>query len=354
MLDYIRNLDNVDYSDIHIREGKNLALRQAGNIVKTDKMISHSDIVEFMEGVGRKDILDRLKTRGEVDFSVEIGVLRFRGNLFMQRSGLGLVLRKINSHIRTPEDLGLPGIVTDFARMSSGLVLITGPTGSGKSSSLAAIVDYINRNFSKHIICIEDPIEYYYEDKKSVISQRELGLDSTSFENALKYSLRQDPDVIVIGEVRDEETVRIAMRAAETGHLCFCTLHTLGAGASVERLIDMFDPADQGKVRSQLAMVLRGVVSQQLIQTKEGRKLVVEVLFCDKSTANILKEAKTDQLANYILTNKSRGMESMDENLVALYDSNLIDLDSLLNHALDQDYLMKKRGRTREGYGLWD
>lgn len=353
MLDYLRGMDGLDYSDIHIREGKRMALRQAGTIVKTDKWVSGQDIVGLMEDLGQGGLLDRLEASGEVDFSMELGETRFRGNLFMERSGIGLVLRRINSHIRSLEELGLPRIVADFARMTSGLVLITGPTGSGKSSSLAGLVEYININFAKHIICIEDPIEYYHEDKRSIISQREVGLDSDSFENALKYSLRQDPDVIVIGEVRDQETVKIAMRAAETGHLCFCTLHTLGAGASVERLIDMFDPEDQSKVRSQLAMVLRGIVSQQLIQTSEGRRLVVEVLLCDKSTANILKEGKTDQLANYILTNRSRGMESMDENLLALYDSKLIGLDSLLDHAIDQDYLMKKRGKAKEGYGLW-
>lgn len=353
MLDYIKSLNHIEYSDIHIREGKELALRLDGDIVKTNVIVSRDDILRFMDGVGRADMVDKIGSSGDLDFSVDSDGLRFRANLFLQRSGMGLVLRRINNHIRSIEELGLPHIVTDFARLTSGLVLITGPTGSGKSTSLAAIIEYINVNFAKHIVCIEDPIEYYYEDKRSIISQRELGLDSTSFENALKYSLRQDPDVIVIGELRDQETVRIAMRAAETGHLCFCTLHTLGAGASVERLIDMFDTGDHTKVRTQLAMVLRGVLSQQLIKTSRGRRLVVELLLSDKSVANMLREGKTNQLTNYILTNKSRGMESMDENLLALYDSKLIDLDCLLDHAINQDYLMKKKGKVKEGYGLW-
>ena len=353
MLNYIKSIDKVDYSDIHIKEGSRLAIRQRGEIIKTDKKVVFEDILKFLEQVGKRDMIDNLKTKGELDFSIEIGLIRFRANLFLHRQGIGLVLRKINSKIRTFRELGLPDTVTEFAKMTSGLVLITGPTGSGKSSTLAAIIEYINTNFAKHIICIEDPIEYYYEDKKSIISQRELGLDSLSFKNALKYSLRQDPDVIVVGEVRDEETVKVAMMAAETGHLCFCTLHTLGAGPSIERIVDMFEPSDQAKVRSHLSIVLKGVLSQQLIGTSSGRKLVVELLLSDRPVANMIKEGKTDQINNYILTNRSRGMESMDENLLQLYDSKLIDIETLLGHAIDRDYLRKKRGNTKEGYGLW-
>lgn len=354
IVNFIISMKYERYSDIHIRENENIYYRRDGYIIRGDKKIVRNDFEFFLMKIHMDNLLNEVITRGEIDFGFEFEGVRFRGNIFLEKGKIGMVFRKINESITSIEDLGMPKLVGDFSKIGSGIVIITGPTGSGKSSTLAAIVEEINANLSKHIITIEDPIEYYFVSKKSVITQREIGIDSKSFSNALKFSLRQDPDVIVIGEIRDKETLDIAMRAAETGHLCLCTLHTLGAGATINRITDMFDSQDRDRVRMQLSMVLKGIISQQLIHTKSGLVPVIELLISDSSSNNLIREGKISQLANYILTGKKKGLISMDDELIRLFKKDLISFSDLISHCLDMEYIKIKIGKSGNELRPWN
>lgn len=333
----IDEYEDLDFSDIHIREGKKLAFRYKGKIIYTKYIIDIFDIEEFLNSINQETLLNRLDSKKEIDFAFEHRDFRYRGNIFLYRKRLGITIRKISMKIKSVQELGLPESLLDVTKYSSGIVFITGPTGSGKTTSLAALIEYINLNYNKHIITIEDPIEYIFESKSSLITQREISLDSHSFSTALKSALRQDPDIIIVGEVRDEETIKMAIRAAETGHLCFCTLHTLGAAATVERIIAMFPSDEKEKVKYELSLALRAIVSQSLILIDGELSPLTELLIVDKSVCNMIKENKTNQISNYIETNISKGMLSMDRELIKLYEKKKISKDQLESNCIDSD-----------------
>ena len=282
----------------------------------------------------------------EVDFSRELsGIGRFRINVFYGRLGKGAVLRVINSEILSFKQLGLPTVLKEFASMDKGLILVTGPTGSGKSTTLATMIDYINSNYEYHIITIEDPIEFIHKQKKSLISQRELHTNTLSFTNALRSSLREDPDVILVGELRDLETTSLAITAAETGHLVFGTLHTNSASKTVNRIIDQYPAEEQGQVRTMLAESLRGVVAQILLPKKgAGRVGAFEILICTPAASNMIREDKIFQLDSIIQTSMKIGMVTMDQSLANLIKEGLIEPEDAYRHARDAKSVAKLAG----------
>src|ERR1039458_3852987 len=330
-------------SDLHLQVGLPPMLRVDGTLVA----VIGADILneEAMEALifailddDQKQIL--LKDK-EFDFSFAYGDLgRFRVNAFHERGNLVAALRLIPNEILSIEQLGLPPIVNKFTDYPRGLVLVTGPTGSGKSTSLAAMIDEININKSRHIITIEDPIEYTHKSKQSVIVQREVHYDTYSFSAALRSALREDPDVVLIGEMRDLETIASAITIAETGHLVFATLHTNGAAQSVDRMIDVFPPHQQPQIRSQLSNILMAIISQRLIPTIGGGRIAAaEILVVTPAVRNIVREGKTHQLEAVIQTGAEYGMQSMDKTLVNMIHAGTITYDEARNVAVDIDEL---------------
>ncbi|ANJ28988.1 type IV pili twitching motility protein PilT [Agromyces aureus] len=276
----------------------------------------------------------------ELDFSFAVSPeQRFRVNYSMHRGSMGAAFRLIPADIKDLAALGVPKTVEQFATLPRGLVLVTGPTGSGKSTTLAALIDLINRTRADHIITVEDPIEFLHEHKRSIVHQREVGPDTHSFAAALKFALRQDPDVILIGELRDLETISAALTAAETGHLVFATLHTQDAPQTIDRIIDVFPPYQQGQVRQQLAATLQGIVCQTLVRraTGEGRTIATEVLVMTPAIANLIREGKTYQVASAMLGGRDLGMQTMDQSLASLVDAAVITRRVALEKAHDPD-----------------
>lgn len=264
---------------------------------------------------------------GELDFNYELeGISRYRMNAFYQRNQISAAIRLIPTKIPTIEELDLPPVIREMAEKHQGLVLVTGPTGSGKSSTLAAMIDYINRNYTKHIITLEDPIEFVHPHKKSIINQREIGFDTKNFTNGLRASLRQDPDVILVGEMRDLETISTAVTAAETGHLVFATLHTSSAAQTIDRIIDVFPPHQQQQIRLQLSNVLVGVISQRLLKTTDGRgrTAATEILINTPSIGNLIRNEKNHQIQNVLQTSRAQGMHTMAMSVQKLLQSNRI------------------------------
>jgi len=330
-------------SDLHLQVGLNPTLRVDGSLTP----ISGTDVLteETVEALifailddDQKQIL--LKDK-EFDFSFAFGDLgRFRVNAFHERGNLAAALRLIPNEILTIEQLGLPAIMTKMADYPRGLVLVTGPTGSGKSTTLAALVDKINTEKPVHILTIEDPVEFTHVSKKAVLVQREVHYDTFSFSAALRSSLRQDPDVVLIGEMRDLETIASAITIAETGHLVFATLHTNSAAQSIDRMIDVFPPHQQPQIRSQLSNILMGICSQRLIPTiGGGRTVAAEILVATPAVRNIIREGKTHQLDAVIQTGAEFGMQSMDKTLVSMIHAGTISYDEARNYAIDIEEL---------------
>ena len=289
----------------------------------------------------------RIEEHGECDFSVPLETgERFRVNAYKQKGNYAIAIRTIAAKIPKFETLGLPDVLKNFTEKHKGLVLVTGPTGSGKSTTLASLIDIINENQERHIITLEDPIEYVHNHKKGLVNQREIGQDTESFNSALRAILRQDPDVILIGEMRDAESISIALTAAETGHLVFSTLHTVGAAKTIDRIVDMFPSEQQQQVRTQLSTVCEGVISQQLIPTIDGRRRVaaLEVMVANPAIRNLIRDNKTYQIPNIIHTGSKLGMQSMDQELVNLYRQGLISKDSVLSRCTDFDYTSRLLG----------
>jgi twitching motility protein PilT len=276
------------------------------------------------------------------------GRARFRLNVYFQRDAIGAAFRAIPHEVRLLEELGLPPKVADLARLARGFVLVTGPTGSGKSTTLAAIIDVINRQRPDHIMTVEDPIEYLHRHKTAIINQREVGTDTKSFASALKHVLRQDPDVILVGEMRDLETISVALTAAETGHLVFATLHTQDAPQTIDRVIDVFPPHQQQQVRVQLASALQGVVCQQLIPTADGvgRALAVEVLIATPAIRNLIREGKTHMIYSSMQAGAKFGMQTMDQALAELVKSRKISFDIALERCHNAEDLSTLSGRS--------
>ena len=289
-----------------------------------------------------KEILQR---NGEVDLAYSVpGKGRYRLNIFRQRGVLAMAVRVLNTRIPSPEELGLPDVLLTMCQKKRGLVLVTGPTGSGKSTTLASLINIINHTTNQHIITLEDPIEYLHRHNKSIINQREMGSDSQNYASALRAALREDPDVILVGEMRDLETIATAITAAETGHLVFSTLHTVGAANTIDRIVDVFPPYQQQQIRTQLADVLECVVSQQLIprQNREGRVAAIEVMLSNSAIRNHIRESKTFQIASVMQTNRKLGMITMDDALLELYHAGDISLEKALSYAQDPVALRKR------------
>lgn len=282
---------------------------------------------------------------GEVDFSFALPQIgRFRVNAFMQRGSVAAAFRLVGSEIPSPRVLGIPQSITDLYSKKRGLVLVTGPTGSGKSTSLASVINEININRSAHVITLEDPIEYLHRHNKSIVNQREIGLDSHSYANALRAALRQDPDVILVGEMRDLETISIAITAAETGHLVLSTLHTIGAVNTIDRIIDVFPPHQQQQVRVQLSAVLVAVASQQLLPTFDGkgRCAAFEVMHANPAIRNLIRENKTHQILSIMQTNKRLGMQTMDDAILDLVRSGQVNREEAISFAQDPGNLERR------------
>lgn len=325
-------------SDLHVTVGAPPIIRVDGRLlaVKGEEVVTPDIAKGFVEGLTPPEQLERLEQRKEIDFSFGYKNTRYRTNIYFQKGYLAAALRLIPSKIRTIAELGLPPILEKFTTPSQGFFIITGPTGHGKSTTLAAMVDHINETRTEHIVTIEDPIEYVFEHKKSLISQREVGSDTNSFARALRAVLREDPNVVLLGEMRDLETIEAALTVAETGHLVFTTLHTNSAAQTADRIIDVFPPHQQQQVRQQLASVLLGVVSQRLIpKTNGGRVVAAEIMVADSAVRNLIREGKTHQLQNVIQTSAAAGMISLDKVLAELVARGEITLDDALTWALD-------------------
>jgi len=336
---------NMKASDLHITVGVPSTVRVHGKLLfMDDNKLVPADTLKIVRELTTENQWDKLNKKGELDFSYALpGLHRFRVNVYRQRNTYSAALRLVNSEIPSFEDLGLPPIIKELTQKNSGLVLVTGPTGSGKSTTLASMINVINETRDMHIITLEDPIEYLFKHNKSIIDQREIGSDSLNFSNALRASLRQDPDVILVGEMRDFETISIALTAAETGHLVFSTLHTIGAAKTIDRIIDVFPPNQQQQIRVQLAMTLQGVISQQLLTNvdKSGRVAAVEIMLVNPAIRNIIREGKVHQINNVIQTNAKSGMRMMDDSLCDLCRRGHITREDALGHCVDLDNMKR-------------
>lgn len=332
-------------SDIHLTVGIPPIFRIYGELIKVgDEPLTPSQTKDLTMQVLNEEQFERLEEKGELDFSYSNpGVGRYRVNAYKQRGSYGMALRIIPMEIPSMESLGLPAIVRELARLPRGLILVTGPTGSGKSTTLASVIDQINRERNCHILTLEDPLEYLHKHNKAIVNQREIGSDSQTFGNALRGALRQDPDVILVGEMRDLETISIAITAAETGHLVLSTLHTLGAAKTIDRVIDVFPPHQQQQVRIQLSSVMQAVISQQLLPKvdNDGRVAAFEVMIATPAIRNLIREDKVHQIETSIQTGAKYGMQTMDSSLVNLYKRRLIKRETAITQAFSQEDIKK-------------
>ena len=320
--------NNKKISDFHIRSGWPLAYRQTGEIHKIpDVMVKAQDLQDLISTNCNEIEMKRFQDTHELDSSVTLSGLRFRANFYKTIHGPAAVLRRVESVIPSMEQFDLPPVLYDIIDMHKGLVLVTGPTGSGKSTTLAAIVNEINKTRTSNIITVEDPVEFIHTDVKSIVSHREVGKQTLSFSSALKAALREDPDVILVGEMRDLETISLALTAAETGHLVFGTLHTSGAPSTINRIIDVFPPDQQEQIRAQISTSLKMVVTQRLFKTKDGqgRCGAFEIMKCTAPVQNLIREAKIHQIPSVMQTAVREGMITMDKSIQELVASGKID-----------------------------
>lgn len=334
-------------SDVHITVGIPPKMRVNGKLITManySKLLP-ADTLEIVLDIMTENQRNKFEERGEYDMSFSIPDMgRYRVNAYKQRGSVALAFRLVGTKVPSPEDLGVPESVIDLYQRKRGLILVTGPTGSGKSTTLAAIIDKINNCRDAHVITLEDPIEYLHQHKLAMVNQREIGLDSDNYANALRAALREDPDVILVGEMRDFETISVAITAAETGHLVLSTLHTIGAASTVDRVIDVFPPHQQQQIRVQLANVLEAVISQQLIPTADGtgRAAAFEVMHANHAVRNLIREGKSHQLTSVMQTNRKLGMMTMDEAIQQLYYSGRINREMAIQFATDPDAMENK------------
>lgn len=332
-------------SDIHITVGMPPILRINGELITLDEpVLMPDDTRKLVFEILTEKMIEDLEKNGEIDRSFSSpGVGRYRINAFKQRGSFGMVLRIIPLRIPSMDELKLPNAIRELSSLRRGLLLVTGPTGSGKSTTLASIIDKINHERSCHILTLEDPIEYLHKHNKSIVNQREIGSDSKSFTSALRSSLRQDPDVILVGEMRDLETISIALTAAETGHLVLSTLHTSGSAKTIDRIIDVFPPHQQQQIRVQLSSVLQGVISQQLLPEKDnnGRIAAFEIMMMTSAIRNLIREDKIHQIDTAIQTGASFGMVTMDTSILNLYKNGFIDKNTAIKQAINGNHIKK-------------
>lgn len=332
-------------SDLHITVGIPPVLRVNGKLTTIgNEKLTQQDTETFVREILNDDQWERYIELGELDFSYSSpGIGRFRINAFKQRGSHAIAIRLVALEMPTLEGLLMPSILKDLCQKQRGLVLVTGPTGSGKSTTLAAMINEINKTRTCHVITLEDPVEYMHKHNKSIVNQREIGQDTQSYANALRSALREDPDVILVGEMRDLETIGIAITAAETGHLVFSTLHTIGASKTIDRVVDVFPPYQQQQIKVQLAAVMEGVISQQLLvrQDGSGRVAALEVMVATPAIRNLIREGKTHQIDSIIQTGGKYGMKTMDASLVSLYKSGTISYDEAMNYCIDRDIMMR-------------
>ncbi|MBN1621941.1 MAG: type IV pilus twitching motility protein PilT [Endomicrobiales bacterium] len=350
MQDLLTQLIEKKASDLHITPGIPPMLRIDGEMHPTENDKLTPDVCQrLIYSLLTDSQKEKFEAHNELDLSFGIkGVGRVRMNVFRQRGSVAAALRSIPTKVLSFEELNLPTVVYELMKLRKGLILVTGPTGSGKSTTLASMIDYLNSNRNSHIITIEDPIEYIHLHKKSIINQREVGADTTSFSNALKYVLRQDPDVILVGEMRDLETISSALTIAETGHLVLATLHTTDAVSSINRIIDVFSPHQQSQIRSQLSLVLQGVFCQQLLHhmSGSGRVLTSEVLIVTPAIRNLIRDMKIEQIYLSMQTGGKFGMQTMNQSLYDLYLRRQITYQNAIDASTDKDDLKRILQKT--------
>lgn len=332
----LERMIQLNASDLHLGVGSPPTFRTNGALTSLEIPPLNPEMVkEMLYAVLTPEQQEKFETEKELDFSYSLPkISRFRGNALLQRGTVGAVFRAVPSRPLTLDELGLPAVLKKLCDKPRGLILVTGPTGSGKSTTLAAMIDYINENKAEHIVTIEDPIEFLHRNKKSIIRQRELGADTNSFAAALKHILRQDPDVILVGELRDLETISLAVTAAETGHLVLATVHTIGAPATIDRVVDVFPPHQQQQIRMQLSIILEGVISQTLIPRTDGggRACALEIMLGTTGVRNLIREGKTHQLTNIIQSGAQHGMQTLDASLKSLYQQGIISHEDAVAH----------------------
>jgi twitching motility protein PilT len=343
-------------SDLHLTAGAPPTIRLHGDLIRLVDypILSPRSLQGMIYAILPQKMRERLEGDLELDMSYALpGKARFRVNVYYQRDSIGAAFRLIPYEIKTVESLGLPSVVSDLARYPRGFVVVTGPTGSGKSTSLAGMVDIVNRERSAHIMTVEDPIEFLHKHQQCIVNQREVGSDTHSFAQALKHVLRQDPDVILVGEMRDLETISTAITAAETGHLVFATLHTQDAPQTIDRIIDVFPPHQQQQVRVQLATTLQGIVTQQLLQTADGRSRAVacEVLICTPAVRNLIREGKVHQIYSIMQAGGRFGMQTMDQALANLVKEGKISQQLAYERSHDPEELNRLIGGAGASYG---
>ena len=340
-----------DASDLHLVAGERPKMRVDGDIVNSssEEVMTPKDTLSLAYSVLTENQKKRFETESELDFSFGIqNLARFRGNVFKQRGCVSVVIRQIPFSVKTFQELGLPGVVAQLADRPRGLVLVTGPTGSGKSTTLAAMIDKINKELKGHIITVEDPIEFIHRHQACIVNQREVGTDTNSFQAALKYALRQDPDVVLIGEMRDLETIQAALTIAETGHLAFATLHTNSAAESINRIIDVFPSHQQSQVRAQLAFVLEGVLTQTLLQRAKGRGRVMaaEIMICTPAIRALIRDDKVHQIESSMQAGKKYGMQTLNDALYQLYMSREVSKEECLRVTSKPNDFLRSIGET--------
>jgi twitching motility protein PilT len=327
-------------SDLHLVSGQQPVLRLHGELERVKYQVLENDELKAMlYEIAPETKMKVYEETGDVDFGYEIpGVARFRANFFQQKYGCGAVFRQIPTKVLTPKDLGLPPILSRAAMLHKGLILVTGPTGSGKSTTLAALIDHANKNRKDHIITVEDPIEFVHQSQGCIVNHREVGLHTKSFASALRGALREDPDIILVGEMRDLETTRLAIEAAETGHLVFATLHTTNAAKTVDRIIEIFPHEEQGQIRSSLSTSLKVVVAQNLFRRvdRKGRCAVLEVMIGTAAIANLIRENKTFQIPSAMQVGKKYGMQTLDDGIMEVLNKKWISPEEAYDKAIDK------------------
>lgn len=358
--DLLMRARKMGASDVHVTVGIPPKCRVNGELMNlTDERILPATSKALVEQMIPGRLVERFNREGEVDFSYTIkGVGRFRVNIFKQRGTMSFVIRLVNTEIPDPQSLGLPKSVLDLVTKKRGLILVTGPTGSGKSTTLASMINVINQTQNRHIITLEDPIEYLHSHAKSIVNQREVGIDTQSYAGALRAALREDPDIILVGEMRDLDTIATAVTAAETGHLVFSTLHTIGAVPTIERIIDVFPTHQQSQIRQQLATLLEAIISQQLLPKadRSGRVAAFEIMYANSAVRNLIREAKPHQIPSIIQTSKQSGMITMDDALYDLFQAHQISAEDAMIFAQDKSNLGRRipvRGGTASGGDDW-